>query len=91
MMSETQRLANLQRSQISSGTSNRYDSAADVNSRVYKTAADLDSVSANFVGSRNNGFDELAAADRNVAAGSNGGYQKFKSWNRQSQWSSGGN
>lgn len=90
IMSETQRMANLQRNQISTGSSNRYGSSTDVNRQVYKTAADLDAASADFVRSGSLASRSEFDADRNVVpVAPNGGYQKIKSWSRQSQWSSG--
>lgn len=93
-MSEAQRMANLQRNQVaSSSASNRYDSNVDLNRKIHNTATNLDAAAADFVrssnlASRTSEFDAAGDVDRNNI-GNNGGYQKVKSWSRQSQWASG--
>lgn len=88
-MSESERLARLQKHQISGSSSNVAVTNSEANRRTFETAANLDSTAANFVRSsnlanRNSEFDTASADGAEV-----GGYNRVRSWNTQSKWSSG--
>lgn len=90
-MTETERLARLQQQQIASSSRGSDISSSDANRRTIQTASNLDSAAADFVRSsnlanRNSEFD----SNTDIASGTGGtGYQKVRSWNKQSKWASG--
>jgi hypothetical protein len=96
-MSESQRLAEMQQRQIASSSqsqhqsSSSYSSAAEANRRTLDLASRLDSTAANFVHSQNlaNRNSEFDAEDLGAQAIGNGGFQRVKSWQKQSKWESG--
>lgn len=89
-MSESERLARLQQQQISGSSSNSALSNSEANRRTIQTASNLDSTAANFVrtsnlANRNSEFDSS-----NIdASGTGSGFNRVRSWNKQSKWSSG--
>lgn len=87
-ISESERLARLQQQQIAGSSSGSAVSSSDANRRTLQTASTLDSAAANFVRSSNiaNRNSELDTASYDAGAG---GYNKVRSWNKQSKWSSG--
>lgn len=92
-MSESERLARLQQQQIAGTSSGYLQSNAEANRRTLQTASNLDNTAANFVGSasqlsnRNSEYDTASVGGSGAGAG---GYNRVKSWNKQSKWSSGG-
>jgi len=88
-MSESERLARLQQQQIAGTASNVAVSNIEANRRTLNTASNLDSAAANFVRSSNlaNRNSELDAS--NVDTSGSGGFNRVRSWNKQSKWSSG--
>lgn len=87
-MSESQRLAELQQRQLaSSQQSSTFASASEANRRTVDVAQRLDNVAADFVGSSNlaNRNSELDTTENLSGAG----YQRVKSWQKQSKWESG--
>lgn len=93
-MSESERLARLQQQQISGSSSNAAAASNyDANRRTLHTASNLDSAAANFVrssnlASRNSEFDTASVDGAATGAGA-GGFNRVRSWNKQSKWSSG--
>lgn len=90
-MSESERLARLQQQQISGSSSNVAISNLDANRRTLNTASNLDSAAANFVrssnlASRTSDFDTASVDGSDSGAG---GYNRVRSWNKQSKWASG--
>ena len=91
-MSESQRLAELQQRQLASSQqsqqSSTFSSASEANRRTVDVGQRLDNVAANFVGSSNlaNRNSEL---DTESLSGAGNGYQRVKSWQKQSKWESG--
>lgn len=86
-MSESERLARLQQQQIAGSSSSAVHSNSEANRRTIQTASNLDSTAANFVrgsnlANRNSEFD-LGNTD------ASNGYNRVRSWNKQSKWSSG--
>ena len=94
-MSESERLARLQQQQIGGSSSGSLQSASELNRRVAQQATSLDSAAAGFVSgsSLGNRFNEHENSNVNAAGTGAGtpGYQHVRSWNRQSEWSSGKN
>lgn len=94
-MSESERLARLQQSQISgSSGSSAAGSNYEANARTLQTASNLDSAAANFVrtsnlASRNSDYDTANVDASGTGTGGAGGYNRVRSWNKQSKWSSG--
>lgn len=90
-MSESERLARLQQQQIAGSASNVAVSNIEANRRTLNTASTLDSAAANFVRSSNlaNRNSEFDAS--NVDTSGSGGFNRVRSWNKQSKWSSGKN
>lgn len=92
-MSESERLARLQQHQIAGTSSGSAISSSDANRRTLNTASSLDSAAANFVRSSNlasRTSDVDSSNVEGVGAGA-GGYNRVRSWNKQSKWSSGKN
>lgn len=92
-MSESERLARLQQQQLASSrqSSSSHSSVAEANRRTLDTASRLDAAAANFVGSSNlaSRNSELDAESIGTADGGAGGYQRTRSWQKQSKWESG--
>lgn len=88
-ISESERLARLQQQQIAGASSGSAVSTSDANRRTMQTASSLDSAAANFVRTSNlaNRNSELDTASFDNSG--TGGYNKVRSWNKQSKWSSG--
>lgn len=97
-ISESERLARLQQHQIAGSSSNvaassNTDASShyDANRRTLQAASNLDSAAANFVrssnlASRNSEFDTASVDGAGTGAG---GFNRVRSWNKQSKWSSG--
>lgn len=88
-MSESERLARLQQQQVSASSRNAGVTSTDANRRTLQTASNLDSAAATFVRSsdlanRNSEFDSS-----NSDVTGTGGFNRARSWNKQSKWSSG--
>lgn len=94
-MSESQRLAELQQRQLTasnqqqSTSSLSYLNAADTNRRTVDLAQKLDSAAANFVSSSNLANRNSEVDVESINGAGTGGYQRVKSWQKQSQWESG--
>lgn len=91
-MSESQRLAELQQRQLAASQqqSSSFSSASEANRRTVGVAQRLDNAAANFVGSTNlaNRNSELDTESLS-GTGAGNGYQRVKSWQKQSKWESG--
>lgn len=86
-MTESERLARLQQQQVTGSSRNVGIANSDANHHTLQTASNLDSAAASFVRSsdlanRNSEFD---SSNGDVT----GGYNRVRSWNKQSKWSSG--
>lgn len=88
-MSESERLARLQQQQIAGSSSNVALSNLDANRRTLNTASSLDSAAANFVRSSNLANRNSEFDSSNADASGSGGFNRVRSWNKQSKWSSG--
>lgn len=89
-MSESERLARLQQQQIAGGSSSSAGlTNLDANRRTLNTASNLDSAAASFVRSSNLAS-RISDADSSSVDGTGaGGFNRVRSWNKQSKWSSG--
>lgn len=88
-MSESERLARIQQQQVASSSSSTSAlMAAEANRRTVNTASNLDTAAANFVSS-NNLSSRLSDLDNVENLSGNGGFQRVKSWQKQSKWASG--
>lgn len=87
-MSESERLAKAQQSQVIGTQASTSSSAAEANRRTVNTASNLDAAAASFVSSSNlaNRFNEF---DNVENLGGAGGFKRVKSWQKQSKWASG--
>lgn len=90
-MSESERLARLQQQQIVASSSNVALSNLDANRRTLNTASNLDSTAANFVRSSNLANRNSEFDSSNVDSSGASGFNRVRSWNKQSKWSSGMN
>jgi hypothetical protein len=96
-MSESQRLAEAQQRQIAppsslpqhQASSSSYSSASEANRRTLDLAQRLDSAAANFVHSQNLANRQSEFDTEDLGSTGNGGYQRVKSWQKQSKWESG--
>lgn len=91
-MSESERLARLQQSQLRGGSaSNVAISNSEANRRTLQTASNLDSAAANYIGTSNLASRNSELDTASVDGAGTGGYNRVMSWNKQSKWSSGEN
>jgi hypothetical protein len=92
-MSESERLARLQQQQVAnsrqSSSSASHSSVAEANRRTLEMAQRLDSAAANFVGSTNLSNRNAEVDAENIGGVDAGGFQRVKSWQKQSKWESG--
>lgn len=89
-MSESERLARLQQQQLASSShQSSLSSASEANRRVLDQAQRLDSAAANFVGSSNLASRNSELDAESLSGNGTGGYQRVKSWQKQSKWESG--
>lgn len=89
-MSESERLARIQQQQIAASArgSQAVSSVDEANRRTVNSAQHLDAAAASFVGSSNL-RNRLNSELDTVETIPTGGYQRVKSWQKQSKWASG--
>lgn len=87
-MSESERLAREQQRQIA-GSASQVATVDEANRRALNSAANLDSAAASFVSSSNLSNRLASELDNVENVAGTGGYQRVKSWQKQSKWASG--
>ena len=88
-MSESERLARLQQQQIAGSSNNAAVTNLEANRRTLNAASNLDSAAASFVRSSNLANRNSEFDSSNTDASGAGGFNRVRSWNKQSKWSSG--